>query len=214
MSRGFFGGGGSGGNDKRPGAAKNDLTKKKSMMSVLAVSRKRKRTMNELVAERTSSKVKNYKDMVDDLIDDKMSSTGRPQYFMLPGTQQSEEKEMTKGRKMALEHFKMKRMQQRMKVRDQRVEVTPKHYMGIHGGWIDKKGKIRNEHGHIVMEVNLNTGVITNRLGLKVGKYNPASQSNDFKIQRLIDKYTKAHSTINPFANPHDTRFNPFGPKE
>ena len=111
-----------------------------------------------------------------------------------------QEKEITKGREQAIEHYKMKRMKARLKVRDQRVEVVPKFYMGMHGGRVAKDGKIMNAKGQIVMNINLNTGVITNRFGMKVGKYNPHSSTNDFKIQRLIDKYSHHLDNPNPFA--------------
>lgn len=217
MSRGFFGNGSGGGDSKRPGAAKSDPTKKKSMMSSLNFSRKRQKTLNELVRERTTTKVKDYNEMVEDLLDAKMTSTERPRQFSLPGAAPPEQKEISKGRKAAIEHFKMKRMKQRMKVRDQRVEVIPKLYSGPQGGWIDKKGRIRNAHGVIVMEVNTKNGVITNRLGLKVGKYNPHSMTCDFKIQRLIQRYDAHHTThMNLFAGKdgHTGPFNPFGGKD
>ena len=216
MSRGFFGGGG-GGDSKRPGAAKADPTKKKSMMNALNFSRKRQKTQNELIRERSSTKLKDYNEMVEDLLDAKMTSSERPRQFNLPGSAPPEEKQVTKGRLAAIEHFKMKRMKQRMKVRDQRVEVIPKNYNGAQGGWIDKNGRIRNRHGQIVMEVNTKNGVITNRLGLKVGKYNPHSMTCDFKIQRLLLRYEQhQHRHDNPFggANQHDGPFNPFGGKD
>lgn len=214
MSRGFFGGAGGNNGRPRPGASKSDPTKKKSFMAVLNYSRKRNKTMNELVKERNTHKLTDYKEMVEDMLDAKMTSTERKRGFNLPGTAPAEEKVISKGRQAAIDHFKMQRAKQRMKVRDKKVEVIPKNYMGAHGGWIDKKGKIRNHHGAIVMEVNLNTGVITNKLGLKVGKYNPNSYGNDFKIQRLIDRYTKQGEYQNPFGGKGDGRFNPFGTKD
>jgi len=216
MSRGFYGTGGGGGDSKRPGAAKSDPTKKKSMMNALNYSRNRQKTQAELVRERSTVKLKEYSEMVEDLLDAKMTSKEKPRGFNLPGSAPPEEKQITKGRETAIEHFKMKRMKQRMKVRDQRVEVIPKNYTGPQGGWIDKKGRIRNSHGQIVMEVNTKNGVISNRFGMKVGKYNPHSQTNDFKIQRLIQRYTQhQHRHINPFggADQHDAPFNPFGAK-
>src|SRR5690606_27334531 len=112
--------------------------------------------------------------MVQDMLDEKMTSGTRTGFF-LPGTTPPEEKEMSKGRQMAIEHYKMKRMRQRMKIRDNKVEVVPKNYGGESGGWIDGKGKIRNKNGMVVMEVNLQNGEIRNNMGLKVGKYNPHS---------------------------------------
>ncbi len=216
MSRGFFSGSG-GGDSKRPGSAKGDPTKKKSLMTTLNYSRKRQKTQNELIRERSSIQLKDYSEMVEDLLDAKMSSTERPRQFNLPGSAPPEEKKISKGREAAIEHFKMKRMKLRMKVRDQRVEVIPKNYPGAQGGWIDKNGRIRNRHGQIVMEVNLKNGVITNRLGLKVAKYNPHSMTCDFKIQRLLQRYEQhQHRHDNPFAGAgqHDGKFNPFGGKD
>ena len=215
MSRGFFGSSG-GGDKKRPGAAKDDPTRKKSIMNSLNYSRKRQKTQNELIRERTSTRVKDYSEIIEDLLDAKMTSSERPRQFNIPGSAPAEAKEITKGRQAAIDHFKMKRLKQRMKVRDQRVEVIPKNYTGHQGGWIDKKGRIRNGHGQIVMEVNMKNGVITNRLGLRVGKYNPHSPSNDFKIQRLIQRYTQhQHKHENPFSgHSHDGPFNPFAGKD
>ena len=106
MSRGFFSGSG-GGDSKRPGAAKGDPTKKKSLMSTLNYSRKRHKTQNELIRERSSVQIKDYSEMVQDLLDAKMSSTERPRQFSLPGTAEPEAKKVSKGRAAAIEHFKI-----------------------------------------------------------------------------------------------------------
>ena len=155
--------------------------------------------MQERMNEKTQQ-VKNYKEMIEDLMDEKMFDPKKMKGFHLPGTIAPEQKEMTKGQKAAMEFMMQKRAKERMRKREQKVDVIPKQYNGRAGGWIDKKGKIRNKFGVIVMEVNLETGVVTNRMGLKVAKYNPHSATCDFKIQRLIDQYTKDQKTFNPFG--------------
>ncbi len=197
MSRGFFGGpsgGGSGFGSKRK---KNEFREKFDKM-IKSHQRNYKSTMDELVREKTRQ-LTDYKEMIEDLMDEKMFNGGIGPSFHLPGTVAPEKKEMTKGQKMAMELAMQKRAKERAKIRDQRVEVVPKQYTGRAGGWIDKTGKIRNKFGVIVMEVNLDTGAITNRMGMKVGKYNPKSMSCDYKIQRLIDQYTRDAKKMNPF---------------
>jgi hypothetical protein len=197
MSRGFFGGPtGKGGLGSKKG--KSEFREKFDKM-MRQYSQKRRSSVKELVRDKTQQ-VKNYKEMLEDMMDEKMFSPKNLNTFSLPGTVPSEQKEMTKGQKAAMELAMQKRAKERMKKREMKVDVIPKQYTGRSGGWIDKKGKIRNKHGMIVMEVDLDTGVITNRMGLKVGKYTPHSATCDFKIQRLIDQYTKAHKNTNPFA--------------
>lgn len=199
MSRGFFGGGGGDGENSRPG-------QKKSMKNLMDFSTKRKKTQSEMIRDRTTHKMPSYEEMVEKLMDEKMTSTAKGStFFHLPGTAAPEEREQSKGRDKAIEIYKMKLAKKRSKIRDAKVEVIPKNYSGTGGGWIDKKGKIRNKNGLVVMEVNLTNGVISNHMGMKVGKYNPHSQSNDFKISRLIDKYTVAKGIFNPFGGKQDT---------
>ena len=197
MSRGFLGG--STGNGGLGGKKNKSEFRTKFDKMMRQYSNKRKSTVNELVRDKTQQ-VKNYKEMLEDMMDEKMFSPKKSMGMSLPGTVPTEQKEQTKGQKMAMELAMQKRAKERMKKREMKVDVVPKHYTGRAGGWIDKKGKIRNKNGLIVMEVNLDTGVITDRMGMKVGKYTANSMNCDFKIQRLIDKYTKAQKNFNPFA--------------
>ena len=198
MSRGFFGGK-MGGGGTGSGRGKNEFREKFEKM-MQQYSTKRQSTRGELVRDK-SRQVKDFKETLEEMMDERMFNPKKLNQFTLAGTAQAEEKELTKGQKAAMEHAMQKRAKMRMKEREQKVDVIPKSYTNKYGGWIDKKGKIRNGKGDIVMEVNLKTGVITNKMGLKVGKYNPHSMSNDFKISRLIDKYSsKRTNPFNPFA--------------
>ena len=191
MSRGFFGGGGLGG-------GKNPFAPKKSNSNSM-FSRKRKRSMQEMMDEKASHKVKSHKDMVEDLIDERMFSLDKKNMgFALPGTQGNEDnRKFSKGYLQAMEFAKQKRMKQKMKRRDNGVKIQPK---ALSGGRIDSSGRILNDKGQVVMKINPETGVITDSMGMKLGKYKPFAHGMDGKLEKLIEKYTKRTVGINIFS--------------
>lgn len=193
MSRQFLGGGG-GKNNNRGKTGKGVIGQ--------MVSGKRRRSQKEMIAEKTAHHVKDYNEMIEDLIDEKMFSTDpRKNSFHLPGTQAPEERKLTKGYLAAMEQAKQKRAKQRMKVRDKKVEITPKTFGdGEHGGRIDKKGRVINNQGKVLFQVDPKTGIITAGLGLKVGKYKAGSLVADHKMEKLIAKHSKGANVFNPFA--------------
>ncbi|PIR31893.1 MAG: hypothetical protein COV36_06330 [Alphaproteobacteria bacterium CG11_big_fil_rev_8_21_14_0_20_44_7] len=190
MSRGFFGGGG-----KKGGSRSG----KKSGTNVFS---RRGATRKEMIQDKSSHSVKDYSEMLEDLLDEKLMSEDPRKYnFHMPGTQAPEKREMTKGQKAAMELIKQKRMKKRTKKREQKVEVIPKAFGdGPTGGRIDKKGNIMDNKGRILFRINLSTGVITNNTGMKVGKYKPNSLVCDTKIQKMIERQSKASDVFNPFA--------------
>ena len=87
MSRGFFSGGSKKGKNKP----------NKGMMGKI-VSKNRDKTLKQKVEEKVTHQVKDYKEMVEDLIDEKMFSTDpRKSHFQMKGTKPPEEREMTKA---------------------------------------------------------------------------------------------------------------------
>lgn len=181
MSRGFFGSSGLGGGRNPFGPKKRDTS--------YLFSRKRKRSMQEMIENKNSHKIKGHKEMLEDLIDDRMFSLDKKSMgFHLPGTQGNEDnKKYSKGYMQALEHAKQKRMKQRVKQRDKAVKVVAKP---LQNGRIDSKGRILNNKGQVVMQINLETGIIKDAMGMKICKYKPFSHNMDGKLERLIDKYT------------------------
>lgn len=192
MSRGFLVGGGgskkSGGNSGKKNAA--------SLLAARGMSRE------EMLRGANKVEKKDYQDMLDDLLDEKMMSSNPNKYsFSMHGTPPQEEREMSKGMKVAMELMMQKRLKKRAKIKGQAVEIVPKSYgMGADGGRVDSAGRIMNNAGQILLRIDPKTGIISDNMGMKVGKYNPNSMVSDTKIQNLIKKYTQKTSTFNPFA--------------
>ena len=186
MSRGFFGGGGLG-KGRNPFAAKG---KDKSAQ----FSSRRKKSMQEMVEDRSSHKVKSHKDVLSDMLDERMFNPSKSSSlgFKLPGTGNGDESNggHSKGYMSALKLAQEKRMKQKSKVNDRKVKIVAKAFGGEHGGKIDGSGKITNKKGQVLMTVNQETGIIKDSLGMKVGKYKPFSFGNDQKIEKLIAKYS------------------------
>lgn len=193
MSRGFMSGGGTGGK-------KNGGSGKKFGSSL---SGNRPQTREDLMNPNSHApKTKSYGDMLDDLIDEKMFSDNPNKHkFSLSGTQAQEDREMTKGMKAAMEMAKQQRAKKRKKSRGKGVDIIAKSFgMGPDGGRIDKEGRIMNAQGQVMLKVDPNTGIITDNMGMKVGKYNAHSMVNETKIENLIKKYSAQKATTNPFA--------------
>ncbi len=193
MSRGFMSGGGGGGK-KSGGSGKSKLG------SMLDGNRNQSR--EEMIKGKSSHQTKNYSDMLEDLIDEKMfSSNPNKHKFTLSGTQAQEEREMTKGMKAAMEMAKQQRMKKRKKSRGNGIEIIAKSFgMGPDGGRVDKEGRIMNAQGQIMLRIDQQTGIITDNMGMKVGKYNAHSMVNETKIEKLIQKYSAQKAKGNPFA--------------
>jgi len=194
MSRGFMSS--SGGGSKRGGGS-DKSTKFAKMMSA-----GRNQTRSEMIKDRSSHGTKDYSEMLEDLIDEKIFSSNPNKYkFTLAGTEAQEEREMSKGMKAAMEMAMMQRAKKRNKDRSAKVEIIPKSFgMGADGGRLDKNGKIMNNAGQILLSIDPKTGIITDNMGLKVGKYNPNSSVCDNKIEKLVQKYSAQKSRMNPFA--------------
>ena len=184
MSRGFFGGGGT-------GSGKNPFAKK-PFNSGLFAGRKRRRDLEDLVEERTTHRLKSQKEILAEMLEDKMYSLDKKSYgFVLPGTEESETT-YSKGYIDAVERAKNKNLQKRIKQRDNAVKIKARNFGGEYGGRIDAKGRVTNNKGRIVLTVDPETGIIKNSMGTNVGKYNPRAHNCEFKMERLIDKYSKA----------------------
>lgn len=194
MSRGFMSGGGSGGK-KRGGS-----DKAKKLASLMRATRNQSRS--EMIQGKSSHGMKDYNEMLEDLIDEKMFSGNPNKYkFTLSGTEPQEEREMSKGMKAAMEMAQMQRMKKRNKQRSAKVEIIPKSFgMGADGGRVTKDGKIMNNAGQVLLSIDPKTGIITDNFGLKVGKYNAHSAICDTKIEKLIQKYSATKNKFNPFA--------------
>ena len=181
MSRGFFGGGGLG-SGRNPFAPKG-----KNPMA--AFSRKRKKSMQELMEERSTHQVKSHKDMVSDLIDDRMFNPNKKNMsFKLPGTGSGgdeNENGRSKGYMSALKVAQQKRMKDKAKRNDKKVKIVPKAFKG---GKLDANGKITNSKGQVIATINPETGVIKDAMGMKVGKYKPFSFGSENKLERLVEK--------------------------
>ena len=196
MSRGFLGGGG-----KKGGGKKNsrgaDMIARMQRLSTFASGSKK-----DIMESKQSHKMKSSSEILDDMLDEKMFNPGHKKGgFHLPGTKPPEEREMTKGQKMAAEMAYAKKMKKRMKLRAAKVEIQPKSFGdGPHGGRIAKDGKIMNNQGRVLFRVDPNTGIISDNFGKRVGKYNPKSLSLDFKIEGLIKRYSQQADVTNPFA--------------
>lgn len=183
MSRGFFGGGGI-------GSSKNPF-QKKAYNSGLMAGRKRRRHLQDLVEERITHKVKTQKEILEEMIEDRMYSLDKKSYgFQIPGTEQEEVKH-SKGYIDAVELAKSKNLKKKIKLRDNAVKITPKTFDGEFGGRIDEKGRVVNKKGRLVLKVDPETGIIRNNMGTKVGKYNPRSFNCQFKMESLIARYSK-----------------------
>lgn len=183
MSRGFFGGNGGLGKGKNPFGPK---AKDNSMM----YSRKRKRSMQELIENKNTHKIKGHKEMLEDLIDERMFSLDKKNTMapVLPGTEGNEDnRKYSKGYLQALELTKQKRMKQRMRKRDKAVKIQAK---ALTNGRIDGKGNILNNKGQIIAKIDPETGVIKDAMGMKLCKYKPFSHNMDGKIEKIIEKYT------------------------
>lgn len=193
MSRGFMSGGAAGG--KKGGSSGKKFGS--------SLSGNRPQTREELMnPNHGAPQTKSYGDMLDDLIDEKMFS-GNPNQnkFSLHGTQPLEEREMTKGMKAAMEMAKQQRAKKRGKSRGKGIQIIPKSFgMGPDGGRIDKEGRIMNAQGQVMLKVDPQTGIITDNMGMKVGKYNAHSMVNETKIENLIKKYSAQRAKTNPFA--------------
>ena len=193
MSRGFISGGGDGGKKSGAGA--------KSKFGKLLGST-RVQTREEMIKGKSSHGTRDYSEMLEDLIDEKMFSGNPNKYkFTLAGTEAQEDREMTKGMKAAMEMAMMQRAKKRNKERGAKIEIIPKSFgMGAEGGRLTKEGKVMNNAGQILLSIDPKTGIITDGFGLKVGKYSPNSAVCDTKIEKLIQKYTRQKSKFNPFA--------------
>ena len=201
MSRGFFGSGGM-------GKGRNPFASKGKDMSA-AFSRKRKKSIHEMMDEKSSHKVKNYKEMLSDRMDDMMFNPDKnPMSFKLPGTGTDDGNDggRSKGYLAAMKVAQEKRMKQKAKRNDNKVKVIAKAFgTGDHSGRIDANGKITNSKGQIVATVNLETGVIKDAMGMKVGKYNPFKFGMEHKLEKLVSKANNrpgygAKKSANPLA--------------
>lgn len=102
-----------------------------------------------------------------------------------------EEEQHSKGYEKAIKELAIKKMLQEQRARTgQGVEIKAKNFMGKHPGRIDAKGRIYNKENKIILTVDLKTGKIKNHLGVAVGKYNAKSATNDFRIEKLLEKYS------------------------
>jgi len=111
--------------------------------------------------------------------------------FTLPGTEENETKH-SKGYIDAVELAKGRNLQKKIKQRDNAIKIKARNFSGEFGGRIDSKGRVMNNKGRIVLTVDPDTGIIKNNMGTNVGRYNPRAHNCEFKMERLIDKYSKA----------------------
>lgn len=194
MSRRFLGGGGK----KKGGSGSGNSTIDK-MRKLSAFS---SGSTKDMIADKQGSKMKSHEELFEDMMDEKMFNPGGDKgKFHLPGTKPPEEREMTKGQKMAAEMAYSKKMKKRMKMRAKKIDIAPKSFGdGPDGGRITKDGRVMNNQGRVLFKVDSSTGVMMDNLGRKVGKYNPKSMVNDSRMERLIKKYSQDTSVFNPFA--------------
>lgn len=193
MSRGFFGKSG-GGKKTSSSMSRGNSRLTRMLQDGSSLDR------DKIVDGIKNVRQKDHRDMLQDLIDEKMFSAAKPRGgSTLSGVKAAEEREMSKGMKQALASMMQKKMKKRKG--QGKVVIKPKSFgMGESGGRITESGTIMNNAGQILMRIDPETGIITDGFGLKVGKYNPNSAVCDTKIEKLIAKYTKAKSTLNPFA--------------
>ncbi len=199
MSRGFFGSGGL-------GKGRNPFAPKGKDMSA-QFSRKRKRSLQEMVESKNTHAVRSHKEMLSDLLDARMMNPGKSgMSFKLPGTGDGDDSGgRSKGYLAAMKVAQEKRMKAKAKRNDNKVKVVPKAFGGEFGGKIDANGKITNGKGQVVATVNLETGIIKDNMGMKVGKYKPFAFGMDNKIEKIISKVSSkpgygSGKSGNPFS--------------
>ncbi len=116
-------------------------------------------------------------------------SGGSRYSFSMPGTE-PQEKKISKGMEEFIRRIaakKAKEEENKLRERNQ-VKIQPKVYMGLHGGRIDKKGRVYGPDNRWIASVNMKTGRVTSKSGMSICKYNPQSPYTDHQIVQFIAK--------------------------
>lgn len=125
-----------------------------------------------------------------DMITDLMTGGGTKNSFRMPGTKQEEyDLEKSKSYQQAMSAIKAKQEAKLKKKEEKKKTLVVKPgYIGSLGR-IDGKGRIWDNAGKHILNVDKKTGKISNKMGFKVGTYDPTAANNDWNLQNLIRKY-------------------------
>ena len=74
------------------------------------------------------------------------------------------------------------------RVKKAQMVIKPRVFHGPNGGRLTANGKIYDNSFKEILRIDKN-GNITNKMGMKLGKYNPYSHSSMYKLERLVEKY-------------------------
>lgn len=107
--------------------------------------------------------------------------------FTLPGAVRHQ-RGLSKNAKSALAMMAKRKAAKEYKKEQLRVVVSARSFP--RGGRIDIKGRVFSVQEHYILQVSNKDGAIRTMNGLKVGRYNPRSKLNDYKLSLLIDRYS------------------------
>ncbi len=110
--------------------------------------------------------------------------------FSLPGTNQEEEKKLSKTMEAFIMRAAMKKAKEEEKKQREsaQVKVKAKGFTGMYGGRIDAKGNIYGPGNKLLAKVDLKTGLVKSKSGTRICKYNPDSPYTDHAIVSFITK--------------------------
>jgi hypothetical protein len=105
-----------------------------------------------------------------------------------PGTDWSEERELSDAAKEVLELMARKKAKKAARKKKHKVyKPVPKFYTGMQGGRIDGRGAIYGPDGRWIAQVCKKTGKVKSRTGRVICRYNPKSSYCEYQIIRFIE---------------------------
>lgn len=105
----------------------------------------------------------------------------------LPGTSMGGEREISKSAQQVIDKLAKERAKkQAKKAMFKNMTIRARHFMGMQGGRIDKKGRIYGPDGRYIAYVCKKTGKVKNRMGGTVCYRYSDSTFCDYKIIRYI----------------------------
>ncbi len=147
------------------------------------------------IDEAKMSEEEKYKKIFDEKLEELRQQAltggrGSKYKFSLPGTEQAEgeEKELSKSMEAFLRRMAMKKVKEQKKKDQERAQIKVKaqYFTGIQGGRIDAKGRIYGPDNRWVASVNLKTGKVMSRSGMRICKYNAKSPYTFHLIAQYI----------------------------
>jgi|GEM_PF-2778543 len=144
-----------------------------------------KESLRTQLHNKLKDKMPDYQDILEEKMEKAMLEGGNKKYGGIAGTKKNEKAVKNNSFMKAYELISAKKKGKRKKAKHD-IDIIAKP---IANGRVKEDGEVVDASGNSVLKIDLNTGVIKNGRGMKVGKYNPQSATNDFILERLIQKH-------------------------